>query len=141
MTTPARIRNNTNNEEGGYLIDNVTFKAGVISGVIPVGPAGSARLASAVIRTSWKDGTRLSNTGGMGTIFDTTGLDAAVQTNVGAAFTQQVGSSATFTPSISPNAIARWNSTLGVIETVPTGVATSRSWPNCATIAASTIRL
>src|SRR5262249_42162637 len=39
------------------------------------------------------------------------------------AITMQLGNSATTTPSISPNAIARWNRTLHAIETVPTGVA------------------
>lgn len=116
-------RNNTNNEEGGYLIDNVTFKAGVISGVIPVGSSGSGTISISTYPNVLEGWYTATNTGGNADIFDTTGLDAAVQTNVGAAFTEQLGSSATVTPSISPNAIARWNSTLGVIETVPTGVA------------------
>ncbi len=115
-------RNNTNNEEGGYLIDNVTFKAGVISGVIPVGPSGSGTISFSgypIVLEGWYTA---FNTGANTDIIDTTGLDAAVQTNVGAAFTEQVGSSATVTPSISSSGIARWNSTLGVIETVPTSV-------------------
>jgi DNA polymerase III delta prime subunit len=32
-------------EEGGYLIDNVTFKTGTITGVVPVGPAGSGTIS------------------------------------------------------------------------------------------------
>src|SRR6185295_3881503 len=50
------------------------------------------------------------------------GLETAVQTNDVAAFTQQLGNSATVAPSISSSSLARWNTTLGTIETVATGV-------------------
>jgi hypothetical protein len=83
----AADRNNTNNEEGGYLIDNVTFKAGVISGVIPVGPAGSGTISFSGYPNVLEGWYTAFNTGGNADIFDTTGLDAAAQTNVGAAFT------------------------------------------------------
>ena len=115
-------RNNTNNEEGGYLIDNVTFKAGTISSVIPVGPAGSGAISFSSYPNVLEGWFTHNNGGTSADIADATGLDAAVQTNDAAAFTQQLGNSATVTPSISPSGLARWNYTLGVIETVPTGV-------------------
>jgi len=118
----AADRNNTNNEEGGYLIDNVTFKAGVITGVVPLGPAGSGTISFSTYPNILEGWYTAFNGGVSADFTDTTGLDAAAQTNVGAAFTQQLGASATATPSISSSPIARWNSTLGVIETVPTGV-------------------
>ena len=115
-------RNNTNNEEGGYLIDNVTFKAGTISSVIPVGPGGSGTISFSSYPNVLEGWFTHNNGGTSADIADATALDTAVQTNDVAAFTQQLGNSATVTPSISPNGIARWNYTLGVIETVPTGV-------------------
>jgi uncharacterized lipoprotein YmbA len=118
----AADRNNTNNEEGGYLIDNVTFKAGVFSGVVPVGPAGSGTISFSTYPSIQEGWYTAFNGGANGDIIDTTGLDAAAQTNVGAAFTEQLGSSATVAPSISSSPIARWNSTLGLVETVATGV-------------------
>jgi hypothetical protein len=117
----AADRNNTNNEEGGYLIDNVTFKAGVITSVVPVGPAGSGTLSFSTYPNALEGWYTAFNGGGNGDIADIAGLDAAAQTNVGTAFSQQLGASATVNPSISSSPIARWNSALGVIETVATG--------------------
>lgn len=116
----AADRNNTNNEEGGYLIDNVTFKAGTITGVIPVGPAGSGTFTFSSYPNVLEGWFTHLNGGGGGDIIDAPALDAAAQTNAAAAFTQQLGTSATITPSISASPLARWNSALQAVETVAT---------------------
>ena len=114
-------RNNTNNEEGGYLIDNITFKAGIISSAISVGAAGSSTMSFSSYPNVLEGWFTHQNEGANGDIVDEAGLDAAVQTNEVAAFTRQLGSSATVNPSISSSALARWNTTLGLVETVATG--------------------
>src|SRR5262249_50297787 len=114
-------RNNANNEEGGYTIDNITFLPG--NGAISVGPAGSGTLTFDAFPSAASGWTTRTNGGAGADIQDAAALDAAVRTNDASAITPQLGSSATVNPSISANAIARWNSTLHAIETVPTTVA------------------
>ncbi len=118
----AADRNNTNNEEGGYLIDNVTFRAGTITSVVPVGASGSGTTAFNTYPTVLDGWYTTVIAGAVADIADTAALDAAVQTNDANAIVHQVGNSATVAPSISANALARWNTALEVIETVPTGV-------------------
>src|SRR5262245_50971659 len=89
---------------------------------ISVGPAGSGLLVFETFPTVAECWSTLTNSGVSVDIGDADMLDADVGTNVASAITLPLGSSATTAPSISPNALARWNSSLQLIETVPTGV-------------------
>jgi uncharacterized lipoprotein YmbA len=90
---------------------------------ISIGPAGSGTLTFDTLPTVADGWSTVTNAGAGTDIQDAAALDAAVQNNVASAINLQLGSSATVSPSISANAIARWNSALQLIQTVPTTVA------------------
>ena len=100
----------------------VSCLATLAEAAISVGPAGSGTLTFDTFPTVADGWSTVTNAGGNADIADAAALDAAVQNNVASAINLPLGSSATVNPSISANAIARWNSALQLIQTVPTGV-------------------
>src|SRR5213593_734005 len=92
-----------------------------IHAAILVGPGGSGTITFNVLPPVGEWSTR-TNTGTSADIADAAGLDAAVQTNVASAIDMPLGSTATTAPAISSAGIARWNSSILAVQTVPTGV-------------------
>src|SRR5262249_54503069 len=99
------------------------FLATRAPGAISVGPSGSGLLTFDTLPTVADGWSTVTNGGANTDIQDAAALDAAVQTNSASAIALPLGSAATVNPSINANAIARWNSALQLIQTVPTTVA------------------